>query len=651
MAIVKMNKFTLLAFESQKDELLEELQKFEGVQFINLQNEELLESNEELKVLKKDSLGENFGFYEDSLSKVRFSIEFLTPYMKKKSAIDGLIGEKKNLTYEELKSSMKESKWKDIYEDVKSKEERLTNLANEVTKLQTEINTLSLWRGFDAPFKELKGLKYTSYFIGTMAKQYEGEFTKEFNENISYGYVDIINSDNQDIYLYALVSKEEAEKASEVLKNFGFSSFSLNYDEKPSNIIDEYKKSIYEIMKEEENIKESLKGYKEKYEELQVAFEYFNTNLIKLKASENFLKTDKVVTICGWITKESNKEFETVIKKAVGEDYYLNFSEVEEEEIEEVPIKLRNAGFAGAFEGIVEMYSLPLYREVDPTPILSVFYFLFFGMMLSDAGYGIVMVIASAIALKMAKDEEKKKNFKLFFYAGISTIIWGAIYGGWFGDLFPTYFGIKIPYLLEPASNITQVFIMSLAFGIVHIFIGLGIKAYILIRDKHFKDAVYDVFTWYLTLIGSILLLVGVGKTAGKYMLIVGLIGLLLTQGRSAPSLGGKIGGGIYGVYGITGYLGDVVSYSRLLALGLATGFIANALNLIVSLVPKPLVYVLAPIMFIGLHLFNLLINALGSYVHAARLQYLEFFSKFYEGGGKKFTPYKPSEEYVKITK
>ncbi len=146
-------------------------------------------------------------------------------------------------------------------------------------------------------------------------------------------------------------------------------------------------------------------------------------------------------------------------------------------------------------------------------------------------------------------------------------------------------------------------------------------------------------------------MLLSIGGVLGKVLLFGGLIALLLTQGRASESIGGKIGGGVYGVYGITGYLGDIVSYSRLLALGLATGFIANALNLIVNLIPSPFSYIISPILFIGLHLFNLLINALGSYVHAARLQYLEFFSKFYEGGGRKFTPFKLSDIFIKITK
>ncbi|WP_032120825.1 V-type ATP synthase subunit I [Clostridium amazonitimonense] len=651
MAIVKMNKFTLLAFESQKQQLLEELQRFEGVQFINLQDEIVLEKHEELKDLKKDNLGEEFDSYEDALSKIKFSLEFLNPYMEKEPAVKAFLNGKKSLDYRELDEKMKANHWKDIYETLKKKEERLNTLSNERTKIDTEITTLDLWVNFDAPFKDLKNLKYVSPFIGNLAMQYEEDLLKDFNESIKEGYIEVINKDSQDMYIYALVPKEDQDKAREVLKNYGFNSFALIYDESPKDLIKDFMEKVTNINKEEDIIHSELKGLKEDYEELQIAYEYYNNNAIKLKASQNFLKTDKVVTICGWNTVDSNENLKSVISNAIGEDHYLSFNEVSDEDLEEVPIKLKNNKFAESFENIVEMYSLPLYSEIDPTPILSIFYFIFFGMMLSDAGYGLIMVVASILGLKFAKDKDKKKTFKFFLLAGISTVAWGAIYGGWFGDLLSEYLGIKVPYLLDPPTSIIEIFTLSLAFGIIHIFVGLGIKAYMLIRDHKIKDAIYDVFTWYITLIGSLLLILGKGGSAGKWMLILGLVALLLTQGRSAPTLGGKIGGGVYGVYGITGYLGDVVSYSRLLALGLATGFIANALNLIVSLFPKPFIYVLAPILFIFLHLFNLVINALGSYVHAARLQYLEFFGKFYEGGGKKFTPYKLSEEYIKITK
>ncbi len=532
------------------------------------------------------------------------------------------------------------------------KEDRLNYLSNERTKIDAEINSLLPWKKFDAKFKNLKELKQTSYFIGTISKQYKEDFQNEFQDNLQNKYIEFINEDNEDLYIFALVLKEEEEKAKELFKNYGFSSLTLVYEDSPKAVIENFNIKISEIDKEVEKINTEIKTYESKIEEIQIAYEYFNNLIIRLNASENFLKSEKVIAICGWNTLDTNEELENIIKKAIGNDYYLSFTEVnEDDDVEEVPIKLKNNGFASAFESVVEMYSLPLYKEIDPTPILSIFYFLFFGMMLSDAGYGLIMVIVSSIALKKVKDTAKRNTFKLFLFAGISTVIWGAMYGGWFGDLFSNYLGIKIPYLIDPAKGITQILILSVIFGLVHIFVGLGLKAYILIRSGQLKDAIYDVLTWYFVLIGAILMLVGVASSVGKILLIIGFVGLLLTQGRSAPTLGGKIGGGIYGVYGSTSYLGDVVSYSRLLALGLATGFIANALNLIVNLIPSPFSYIISPILFVALHLFNLLVNALGSYVHTARLQYLEFFNKFYEGGGKKFTPYKLSDQYLKITK
>ncbi|EPY2277430.1 V-type ATP synthase subunit I [Clostridium sporogenes] len=652
MAIVKMNKFTLLAFESHKEKLLEELQSFEGVQFINLQNDALIEEDESLKLLDKDSVGSKYSEYAANLSKLKFVLDFLEEYVTQASGLKALLQDKKSLSYSTLNEKIKTIDWKSTYDDLKIKEDRLNYLSNERTKIDAEMNSLVPWKKFNAKFKTLKELKQTSYFIGTISKQYKEDFQNEFQDNLQNKYIEFINEDNEDLYIFALVLKEEEEKAKELFKNYGFSSLTLVYEDSPKAVIENFNIKISEIDKEVEKINTEIKTYESKIEEIQIAYEYFNNLIIRLNASENFLKSEKVIAICGWNTLDTNEELENIIKKAIGNDYYLSFAQVnEEDDVEEVPIKLKNNGFASAFESVVEMYSLPLYKEIDPTPILSIFYFLFFGMMLSDAGYGLIMVIVSSIALKKVKDTAKRNTFKLFLFAGISTVIWGAMYGGWFGDLFSNYLGIKIPYLIDPAKGITQILILSVIFGLVHIFVGLGLKAYILIRSGQLKDAIYDVLTWYFVLIGAILMLVGVASSVGKILLIIGFVGLFLTQGRSAPTLGGKIGGGIYGVYGSTSYLGDVVSYSRLLALGLATGFIANALNLIVNLIPRPFSYIISPILFIALHLFNLLVNALGSYVHTARLQYLEFFNKFYEGGGKKFTPYKLSDQYLKITK
>jgi V/A-type H+-transporting ATPase subunit I len=648
MAIVKMNKFTLLSIQSDKDKLLSALQKLQKVQFINLQAEEKLEDDHNSRTILKDNLGEEYEVYQQCLSKITFLLDFINKFFPEKKPLLSMLQDKREITINELEAIATESNWNEVYEELKSKEISLSDLDNKINSLKGEIEELKNWVPLDAEPYRFKQLKASTAILGTISKQYEGNALKELEEKLNYSYIEIIQRTNQDLYLLVITHNCEFELTEEILKNYGFTSFTSDIKNTPKEYIENNLTQIEEIRAEKKRIIAAIAKFEDKREELLLAYEYYNNLITKLQASNNFLKTKKVVAISGWNPVEANDELKRTIEEAIGADYYIEFEQVREEELEQVPIKLKNNKFAASFEGVIEMYSMPVYSEVDPTPILSIFYFLFFGMMLSDAGYGLIIVAAASFALYRLKDDEKRKSYKLFFLAGLSTVIWGAIYGGWFGDL-PSYFGVVPPKLLDSTGDITTIFIMSLGFGIVHIFIGLGIKAYMLIKAGDIKAAIYDVLTWYITLIGILIAILGIGGKLGLTMIVVGLIGLLLTQGRSAPTIGGKIGWGVYGVYGITSYLGDIVSYSRLLALGLATGFIANALNLIISLIPSPYKYVLAPFLFVGLHTFNLLVNALGAYVHAARLQYLEFFNKFYEGGGKKFTPYNFSNKYIKI--
>ncbi|MCY6959033.1 V-type ATP synthase subunit I [Clostridium brassicae] len=646
MAIVKMNKFTLFAFQNEKETLLKNLQKFEGVEFVNLQSK--LE-NDEFSFLKSAVEEKDILQRENELSKIKFSLDFLNNYIDEEKGLQALKKGKKSITFEELENSIKGIDWISIYEDLKNKEENQNALSNEKTKLESEIEALLPWVSFNCPFKDLRSLKYTSYFIGTIPNNLKDSFVEEFNNEVGFSYVELINEGKEEVYILALVIKELEENAFEILKKYGFSKANFNYDESPKDIIKACEDRISKINNERETNIKSLKEMNDYYEKMKLVYEYYSNYLERAKVTENFLKTKEIVVIEGWNTLSSNSELEEVIKNIAKENYYLEFKEVEEND--KVPILLKNNGFVEPFESITEMYSMPKYKEIDPTPVMSLFYFVFFGMMLSDAGYGVVMVIATALALKLLKLEKATKNFmKLFLYLGISTVIWGAIYGGWFGDAPAQFLGKPAPYLISVSDEIMKVFGMAIAFGVVHIIVGLAMKAYILIRDKKYLDALFDVGFWYISLGGIFMMFVESLSSTGKILTIIGFVGLVLTQGRDAPTIGGKIGGGIYGLYGITSYIGDFVSYSRLLALGLATGFIANAFNLMINLIPGAAKFIVGPIIFIVGHLFNLGINALGSYVHSSRLQYLEFFNKFYEGGGKKFTPFKSQSKFVNVT-
>lgn len=652
MAIVKMNKFTLLSFESNQDKILEGLQGFEGVQFIDLQDPEVIKENEILETLNKDKAGKDLSEFEDSLSKVKFSLDLLQGYVPKEGLVKSVLTDKKVVSYKDLKESVKQGEWENIYHSLKEKDDKITELNNEKNKSETDIEAFKPWQNFDAPLSMLKELKNTSYFVGSCAVQYEENIVKDLEElNIPY-YIENVNKTNKDFYFMVLCAKESNDLVADAIKKYGFNSLHLSYDDSPNGIIESLKARIDEINAEEAGIKAEIAKYGDKLEVMQLAFEYYSSLIERQNVKENFLKTEKVTAIIGWNEVDNNKKLEDRIKSIAGDNYYLTFEEVKEKEIEsnKVPIKLKNGSFSAPFESLVAMYGLPQYSEVDPTPILSVFYLIFFGMMLSDAGYGLVMALACAFVMFKTKDPDKKKTYQLFFCCGLSTMFWGAVYGGWFGDLFSKYFGLPVPVLIDPTKDILTMFIMSLAFGIVHIFIGLGIKAYLYARKKQYAAIVFDVFSIYFIIIGAVLMLAGVGGSVGTILLVAGIVILLLTGGRSSESVVGKVIGGVNEVYGLSGYLGDIISYSRLMGLGLATGFIANALNLIISLFPVPVKWILAPFLFVGLHTFNLVINALGSYVHAARLQYLEFFGKFYQGGGNKFNPFRLSNKFVKVT-
>ncbi|MEG1002557.1 MAG: V-type ATP synthase subunit I [Clostridium sp.] len=645
MAIVKMNKFTLLAFESNKNILLEKLQGFSEVEFINLQNEDYLEDHEELKELMKDSVDSEYAKSEEDLSKVKFTLEFLKKYVPQKSGLKAMREGKRALTLEELKVQVNRSAWEELYDKVKEKDIQLANLDNEKTKLEGEIETLKPLEGLDVSFEQLKEIK-TPYFLGSVAKQYENELVS----GLSNGYLEIISRDNQDILFLALVNQENKEEIEEVLRGFGFSPFKTDRTETPIKVIHNNMDRIEKIESEKFFIKEALSALDEEVKCLELAYEYYHNEYTRKLVNTNFLKTNKVSLIQGWLAASDKEELSRIVKDTLGEDYYLSFDEVKDEEVDNVPIRLQNNDLNKSFENITEMYSLPKYNEIDPTPLLSPFFLIFFGMMVADAGYGLLLLIGSIIAIKAFNLDDSQNRFaKFFMYLSIPTIIFGFIYGSFFGD-FINLDGVR---LIDPSKDVNTILIASIVFGVIQIFFGLGIKAYVLIRDGKPLDAVYDVGSWVVTLVSIAAFGLGSGTIAtfGKYGMIIGMIAIVLTQGRHMKSAGGKLGQGLYALYGITGYVGDLVSYTRLMALGLAGGSIAGALNLIIGMFPTVALIIIGPVVFILAHIFNLGLSLLGGYVHTCRLEYVEYFSKFYEGGGRPFEPFKTLDKFIKIKK
>lgn len=654
MAIVKMNKFTLLAFEENKKVLLEKFQSFENVQFVDAFNEE---ESEQLSKLIKDNSSNEAQKIEEDLSKVKFIIETLTPFAKKDNMIKGLKEGRKSYTFKELSEIKKNSDWQELYQELKKKDSEINSNKNHISKFKSSIEELTPWTKLDVPVSSFKKLSSTKAFLGMVPQGLVESLSLELNEKYDNCYFENLGTKGKDSYIIVITPNEHISEIEKTLKSFNYSKVEIHCEGIPLDVIREYEEKIKTISENNKKIELEMKQFVDKLEDIKAVYEVYSSELLRINSTDRFLRSENIVAMEGYYPTETQNEFERILKEALGENYYL---ETKAADGDDVPVQLKNNSVVEAFESITTMYSVPKYKEIDPTPLFAPFYILFFGMMLSDAGYGAIMVIGTAIALKFFNlEDDMRKSIKMFLYLGISTVFWGVMYGSYFGDFLEKFIPKLKPLWMKPDKDVALLMIVAVALGLIQIFIGLGIKAYMQIRDKDYFGAFSDVFLWYVTLIGLMLwggsafglALPAVVVTVAKYAAILSMVGIVLTNGRHEASWGARLGQGFYSLYGITSYVGDLVSYTRLAALGLATGFISYAFNIMVNMVSTNIftTILFGVLIFLVGHVFNLFINALGAYVHTCRLQYLEYFGKFYEGGGNAFEPLKYNSKYFKV--
>jgi len=660
MAIVKMKKFSLYFLESDKERILNELQAFGGLEFNNF--DKCIDGKEDKKL--SDILGklrhleldnQNIAF-EQNLNKLKYCLDVLKPYANKKSMLKVLTDDKLEIEYPKLVEHMENNNWERVYNNLQEINSRIVELDSEYLKCMSEIDTIKYWRNIRGNIKDYNNLKYSTCFLGNISKQFENEIINKFEQDFKYSFIDLVHSTQKDSYFLIVIHNDFKDEVLEFLKNRGFNFQTFHYNTSINECLRNLEESKKNISIEKDRLKKSIEKYSSNYLDLQYAYEYFNSNKEKAHLLQKFVRSDSVIISQGYVESDNVVNLEKCLLDIKELDFYLHIEDINDEDILDVPVKLSNGYVAAPFEGVVEMYSYPIYSEIDPSPVISVFFIVFFGMMLADAGYGILMVLISIFLYIKSKTREKKNSYRLFIFSGISTTIWGVLYGAYFGDLLERYFGINVPVVLDVNNDIMTIFLIAIAFGFVHLVLGLIMKAIVYFKNGKIIDILYDVLPWLMILVGFLIIalqnvITFIAPQIPGIIIGLGILILLFTQGRDAESLVGKIGGGVYGVYGISSYLGDIISYSRLLALGLASGFIANAFNIMGGLIPFPFNIIITPLMLIPLHLFNLGINALGTYVHSSRLQYLEFFGKFYSGGGRKFMPFKYTDEYIRIKK
>jgi len=655
MAIVKMSKFDLVVFAEQRAKVLKKLQKFKEVNFVDI---ELHDENGELS---KDAVegvtkyvnNEELTHIDERLYQLSNAISLIKKYDERKTRLRDVIHGNENYTFDELAKKALTYDWKKVSSELNKIGTQYSQIKSEISKKYMRYDEIDLWERLDVNPKELKNLKKVNTFLGTVPIKLKGTFIDGISK-LDKTYYEELKIVKDEVYYLVIssIDESEKEKLAEVFRNSSFTVENLDIDAVPQDYKNGLQKEISELKKEKRRLKAQIKTYSEDLTDLQAVYEYMQNKKLRIVESEKLAQTENTILIKGWIPTEKVSEFEKVIKDEAGDNYYLTFTDADRDDAT-VPIKLKNGKVASTFENLTGMYAYPRYNEIDPTPLFTPFYILFFGMMGADVGYGLVLLLATMFVLKVVNlSSQMRKSIKFFFYLSFSVIFWGLLYGSYFGATIPGMWR-----LVDPASQYNDLLIGSIVFGVVHIFVGLAIKAYMLIRDGKSLEAVYDVLFWYMALIGGMLFLIfklmnlsAVVANVSMWVMIAGMAGIILTGGREAKGVGAKLGGGLYSLYGISSYVGDFVSYSRLMALGLSGGFIASAINMIAGMIGGNWFgMIFIPVILIAGHLFNMFLSFLGAYVHTSRLMYVEYFGKFYEGGGKPFKDFRTENKYINL--
>ena len=667
MAVLKMQRITVCALKKDRKAILEKIQSM-GV----LQVDPVLEDDSDFK--KTDTAGRRMGF-EKAAASVDQALDILDKYVpEKKSVFAALEGKKVITAKTEAEVRERRRELLRTARQISDLDRNRSEQAGLIGKLENSIESLEPWMKLDVPVKT-QSTRRTVLMPGTMPggmtaeKIYE--ILAEKAPQAEGADIHIISAEQNMVYLTVLCMKEDARDVEDALRSAGFARPSQTWDEAPAQEKQELLERIEDCRKQIRQIEEQIAALAQEREQLKITADYYRVRADKYAVLGELPQSRRTFVISGYIPQcESDYVSGYLLERY---DCAVDVEELREDE--EAPVILKNNPFSANMEGIVESYGLPHKGEIDPTTVMSFFYIFFFGMMLSDAAYGALVALVCGILVRKfpGMSPGMKKSLKLFFYCGLSTLVWGILFGGYFGNIVDVvsekFFGhtVTVPALwFIPLNDPMKLLVYSLLFGVIHLFVGLGIKGYLCLKDKKYMDFFCDVVLWFMLLAGLILMLLpsdifaSIAQTeivfppvlnrTAQILAAAGAIGIVLMSGRGNRNPALRLALGAYDLYNITGWLSDVLSYSRLLALGLATGVIASVINQMGSMLPDNIIGVVFFILiFLVGHAMNLAINLLGAYVHTNRLQFVEFFGKFYEGGGRPFSPFKENTKYTEV--
>ena len=634
-----MKHLRLLGMESEREALLKAMQDMECVEISSIDgSEEALKSG----FAKPDdkalmSAQEASRAYRTALA----SLDRFAPEKK------GMFRKRQGVSRAAFFSAESEENARTAAETINKDTRRLGEIESERTKNEALRATLAPWLTVDAPLGGADGA--LAVFFGTAGLNVTDDALKALADSLD-GLLtwQQASSDRSLRYLLVMCHGSVKERALSALRDLGFSTVSFRG---MTGTAKENDKALAEnlaaLEKERQEIEQRIAGLGGKREALLEASDRAAIALRREEAKSRLVGTDKVFLLEGWLPADHCAALEKALEPFT---CAIETREPTEDEYPQVPVQLKNSKLTRPLNMVTEMYSLPAYGTLDPNPLMAPFFILFYGIMMADMGYGLLMMIASVIISKKYRPKGTSGElFSLLGLCGISTFIMGALTGGFFGDFLTQLVAIvspgtvfALPKLFDPLDDLTMILIGSMALGMVQIVTGMAISLIEKCKRKKFLDAFFEEITWWIVFIGIALLALGKGAA----VLYVGCALVLL-----GPIVQGKGWGKLTGVFGslynhVTGYFGDILSYTRLMALMLAGSVIAQVFNMLAAMPGNVIAFII--ISMLG-NAMNFGLNLLGCYVHDLRLQCLEFFNKFYVDGGKPFRPMTLDTEYVDL--
>ena len=643
MAIVKMKRLQVLALERDHDRMLRQLQHMGCLEISEPDTRTLPDTLRRCDTAAADCLAR-----QRQLQTAIDTLRRTAPPVK-----TGLLTPRRPISEADYLDDAALAEELETAQRVNELAAELNRLTARETQLRGEQAALRPWRSLDIPM-ELTETRWADVTTGTLPPfarwdEVQGALNAAAPEAEGY----LLYADKEQQCILLLTHKSVTAQVLELLRGFGFTAGQLKGRHgTPEENLTALDDALAQTAQEKETARQALTALGGRLPDLQLCSDRLNSRLMREENRKRLLTDGCIVAFDGWIPAAKVPKLTAWLDTL---DCAYDLRDPTAEEIPDVPVALQGNVLTRSMNCITEQYSMPAYDGVDPNPIMAPFFIFFFGMMMADMGYGLVMIIGSLLFLKKKRPDDRS-FMEMIFWCGIMTFIFGALTGGFLGDFIPQLCRlidpastVALPALFDPLNDTMAIMVGSLVLGAIQVFTGMTVSVVEKCRNGRFPDALFDEITWWIILAGGAMALLGVGSVGGvPVVLCIGGVMLLYGAGRGKKGFG-KITGVVAAVYnGVTGFFSDILSYVRLMALMLSGAVLAQVFNMLGATTGNIVTFIV--ISLVG-NTLNLALNLLGCYVHDMRLQFLEFFGRFYKDGGKAYRPLCIKSNYVEIVK